>query len=127
VNPIERAVPAMIARRVVFVEGVQVLDLSLAISLHWAIVTLPILFLFGSPLPFSALTQSFSSTLAGGSSARSERAVLVDRDHDADDLALEVGARVELLDELAGVHAVLTERGTDRAARGRPCRRGPGS
>ena len=40
----------------------------------------------------------------------------------ADDLALEMGrGRVELLDELSGVHAVLTERGSDR----RRGRRGP--
>src|SRR5439155_18116193 len=51
-----------------------------------------------------------------------EGAILVHRHQAADDLALHVGAhRVELLDELPGVHAVLTERGPD----GRRGRRGP--
>src|SRR5688500_16807210 len=47
-----------------------------------------------------------------------ERAILVDPHQAADDLALEVGGhRVELLDELAWVHTVLTERRADRRRR----------
>jgi hypothetical protein len=65
-------------------------------------VTLPILFLFGSPEPFSALTAAFEQ-LGGGRALELdvERAVLVDRDQHADHLPVEVGAhRVELRDEL---------------------------
>ena len=89
VIPIDRAVPAMIRAAFSTSKAFKSLIFSLAISLHWAMVTLPILFLFGSPLPFSALTASFSSSAAGRALQFDvERAVLVNRDNDADHLPL---------------------------------------
>src|SRR2546429_7880983 len=61
-----RAVPARTLAAASRSKALRSLIFSFASSLHWAMVSLPILFLFGSPLPFSALTASFKITLAGG-------------------------------------------------------------
>ena len=125
VMPIERAVPAMILAAWSMSLALRSSILVSAISRTWAWVTLATLVLCGSPLPFSTpggLEQQPRGRRRLGDEG--ERAVLVDRDLDRDDLpALRLGGRVVLLAELHDVDAVLTERGADR--RGRVGRRRP--
>ena len=95
--------------------------LTLAISASSALVILPTLVLLGTALPFSRPSFFLIRTAAGrGLEDEAEAAVGVDGDHHREDGALLHGGhglRVELLHEFHDVHAVLTERGTDRRGR----------
>ena len=120
VMPIDRAVPAMIfaaaSRSLALRSGILVC----AISRTWSLVSLPTLVLCGSPLPLATPAAFLISSAAGGVFGdEGERAVLVDRDLDRDDVAA-LGLRrgVVRLAELHDVDAVLTEGGTDRRGRG---------
>ena len=122
VMPIERAVPAMIFAAWSMSFALRSGILVCAISRTWSVVTLATLVLCGSPQPLST-PAAFEQQPGGrrGLGDEGERAVLVDRDLDRDDLAaLRLGGRVVLLAELHDVHAVLAQRGADRRGRGRP-------
>ena len=96
-------------------------SLSCAISRTCFLVTLPTLFLFGSPEPFSISGGLLEEDRRGRRLRdEGERAVGVDRDHDRDDqvvLRLRLRPGVELLAELHDVDAVLAERRADRRRR----------
>ena len=115
-RPIERAVPSMVRIADSMLVVLRSGSLSSAISRTCFLVTLPTLFLFGSPEPFSI----FGRLLEEDRRRRrlgdeGERAVRVDRDDHRDDQVASsaLGLRVELLAELHDVDAVLTERGAD--------------
>ena len=64
--PIERAVPAIILAAASSLEAFRSFCLTLAISLSWALVTLPIFSLLGVAEPFARPAACYSSTEAGG-------------------------------------------------------------
>ena len=92
-------------------------------------MTLPTLFLFGTPEPFCTPAALSSRIAAGGVLVmKVKRAVGEDRDHHRDDQALlRLRAGVEGLAELHDVHAVLAEGRADRRSRSGLRRRGSGA